>query len=139
MWGVPVTAPDMLRLAVAVGAENAYAGVAYVGHDGDTHHIIAPDVLTSTPVVLMVRIAGINANELHEPGGPEAAAALATLLSPGTVVTMRRLRPDKFAGRVVAQVTTADGVDVAAWLVDHGLAVPWSGVGVKPHVPWPPA
>lgn len=131
--------PDLLRLAVTAGADNAYAGTAYAGHDGDTHHITVVDVLLSTPVVLAVRIAGINAAELSEPGGPEARDALAGLLPLGTVVTLRHVRPDKYAGRVVAQVITGPGVDVGPWLIERGLAVPWNGTGPKPNVPWPPA
>lgn len=130
--------PDLLRLAVAVGLDNAFAGTAYAGHDGDTHHITVVDVLLSTPVVLAVRIAGINAAELDEPSGPEARDALAGLLPLGTVVTLRHVRPDKFAGRIVAQVITGLGVDVGPWLVGQGLAVSWDGTGPKPHVPWPP-
>jgi endonuclease YncB( thermonuclease family) len=132
--------PDLLHLAVAVGAENAFAGaVSTPGvHDGDTVHIAVMDVLISTPVVLAVRVAGINTAELNEPGGPEARDALTGLLPAGTVVTLRHVHPDKYSGRIVAQIITGLGVDVAAWLIERGLAVAWSGVGPKPPVTWPP-
>jgi endonuclease YncB( thermonuclease family) len=133
-----VTGPDLLHLAVAVGADNAFAGTSYgPPHDGDTCHITVVDVLLSTPVLLAVRIAGINAAELNEPGGPEARDALAGLLPLGTVVTLRHVHPDKFAGRVNAQVITGTGIDVGPWLIGQGLAVAWNGVGPKPAVPWP--
>lgn len=130
--------PDLLHLAVAVGADNAFAGTSFHPQDGDTHHFVVGDVLLSKPVVLDVRIVGINTNELNEPGGPEAAAALAGLLPFGAVVTLRHLHPDKYDGRTLAQVTTGLGVDIAAWMIAQGLAVPWNGVGAKPKVPWPP-
>lgn len=59
-------------------------------------------------------------------------------LPTGTVVTLRRLRPDKYGGRGLATVTTAAGVDVTQWMIGQKLAVPWNGVGKKPRVPWPP-
>lgn len=129
---------DLLALALAVGADNAYAGTAAAVHDGDTIHVQVMDPLISTPVVLSVRVAGINANELTEPGGPEARDALAGLLPAGAVVTLRRVRPDKFSARVDAQVVTGLGVDVGPWLIGQGLAVAWDGTGPKPRVPWPP-
>lgn len=60
------------------------------------------------------------------------------LLSVPVVVTLRHLHPDKFAGRVDAQIITGAGVDVGPWLIARGFAVAWSGVGPKPSVPWPP-
>jgi endonuclease YncB( thermonuclease family) len=139
MIGLPPP-PDMLHLAVAVGADDAFAGTSYgPPHDGDTCHITVVDVLLSTPVLLAVRILGINAAELDEPGGPEARDAVAGLLPLGTVVTLRHVRPDKFAGRILAQVVTGTGIDIGPWLIERGLAVPWNGVGPKPSVPWPPA
>jgi endonuclease YncB( thermonuclease family) len=131
--------PALLELAAAVGASNAYAGVVASVRDGDSVHVTVMDPLLSASVVLAVRILGINTNELGEPGGPEAKAALQVLLPPGETVTLRRVRPDKYSGRTVASVTTSAGVDVAAWLIERQLAVAWSGVGPKPRVTWPPA
>ena len=134
--------PDLLRLAVAVGADNSYAGTVPADpaavHDGDTVRVQVVDVLLSVPVLLAVRVAGINAPELSEPGGPEARDALAGLLTPGMVVTLRHVHPDKFAGRVVSQIITGKGEDVGPWMISRGFAVAWSGVGPKPAVPWPP-
>lgn len=131
--------PDLLDLAVAVGADNAYAGTVTHVQDGDTVHVAVVDALLSVPVVLAVRIAGVNANELAEPGGPEARAALVGLLPVSTLVTLRHVHPDKYAGRILAQVITGGGVDVGPWLIGRGLAVGWNGTGPKPKVPWPPA
>ena len=130
--------PQLLPYAVAVSASNQYAGSVASVHDGDTVHVQVLDPLLSVPVVLAVRILGINTAELSEPGGVEAHAALAGALVPGTLVTLDGVKPDKYAGRVVAGITTKTGVSVAAWLIARGLAVPWNGSGPKPPVPWPP-
>ena len=130
---------DVFTLALAVGADNAYVGTVVKVHDGDTLNVSVVDALLSVPVVLAVRLAGVNAPELSEPGGKEVRDLLAAELPPGTVVTLRRVHPDKYAGRIVATVITQAGLDVAFWLVDHGYGAPWSGVGIKPKVPWPPA
>lgn len=129
--------PDLLDLAVAVGVDNAFVGTITGIRDADTVHVGVVDPLLSTTVVLAVRITGVNARELSEPGGMEARAALAAELPVGTTVTLRAVRPDKYAGRVDAHLTTAAGVDIAAWLVGQGWAAAWNGVGPKPVPPWP--
>jgi endonuclease YncB( thermonuclease family) len=133
-----MTGPDLLRLAVAVGADNAWAGTVTHVQDADTVHVAVVDPLLSVPVVLSVRIAGVNANELSEPGGPEARAALVGLLPVSTLVTLRHVHPDKFSGRVIGQLVTGLGVDVGPWLIAQGWAAPWNGLGTKPRVPYPP-
>lgn len=129
--------PDLLALAVAVGAENAWVGAVTGVHDADTVHVGVVDPLLSVPLVLAVRVAGVNARELSQPGGQEARAALAAELPVGTVVTLRGVRPDKYAGRVDSHLTTAAGVDVGRWLVEQGWAAPWDGTGPRPVPPWP--
>lgn len=129
---------DLRALATTAGTDNRYVGQVTRVQDGDTIHVSVLDPLLSVPVVLSVRIAGINAPELHEPGGREVTAALAEWLPSGRVVTLTGVKPDKFAGRTLASVQTASGDDVATWLIVHQYAVEWSGVGTKPLVPWPP-
>lgn len=130
---------DLRALAAEVGTGNSYVGQMGTWHDGDTGHVTVLDPLLSTPVVLAVRLLGVNAPELSEPGGREVTAALAAWLPAGRVVTLTGVKPDKYAGRVVGAVRTADGTDVASWLLSQGYAVPYSGTGPKPSVPWPPA
>lgn len=103
--------------------------------DGDTV-IVDVDLGFYVSVRMSCRLAGINAAEHNEPGGPQARLELTRLLSTGPV-TVASVRADKFAGRFDA-VVTAGGVNVNAALVSTGLAVWWDGVGPKPHVPWPP-
>lgn len=129
--------PDLLRLGSAVGAGNAYAGQVLSIVDGDTLRVQVVDVLLSVPLVLMVRVLGVNARELHDPGGREARAALAAEVPPGTVVTLRQVQSDKYAGRLDAQLVTLDGLDVGAWLVSTGWAAAWDGRGERPLPPWP--
>lgn len=112
--------------------------------DGDTF-AASVDLGFYVTVRMSCRVAGINAAELTEPGGPEARAGLATILGLGPV-TVRSVKADKYAGRFDADVLVTEPApggarawNVAAWLVDQGYAVPWDGTGPKPHVPWPPA
>lgn len=83
------------------------------------------------------RLAGCNAREHNAPGGVEAAANLATMLPPGTRVTLTSVRPDKFGGRYDARLALVDGRDVAQILIETGWAAPWSGAGPKPVPGWP--
>lgn len=107
--------------------------------DGDTF-VCQVDLGFYTWTRQSCRLAGLNANEHDQPGGPEARDELARLLGLGPV-TVRSVSVDKFAGRfdAVAYVTASGGapVDVNASLIASGFAVPWNGVGKKPVVPWP--
>ena len=111
--------------------------------DGDTFRCDV-DLGFYVRVRMSCRLAGINTAEHNQPGGPEARAELARLLSLGPV-TVRSVRADKYAGRFDAAVTVMAQqpgerglIEVAPWLIDHGLAVPWNGTGPRPAVPWPP-
>lgn len=132
-----------LVAAIAAGDQYVRAAEVVTGphayHDGDTV-LVEVDLGFYMQARLSCRFAGINANELTEPGGPEAAAAVADLLAQGPV-TVQSTSVDKFAGRFdgIVVVAAADGpVVVNDWLVAHGLAVRWNGRGPKPKVPWPP-
>lgn len=133
-----MTVLDLRPLALNLASTNRYVGTVVSWHDGDTGHITVFDPVIGVPVTLTVRLLGINAPELSEPGGLEVTAALAAWLPAGRVVTLTGLKPDKFGGRADAAVATADGTDVSSWLLSQGYAVPWTGIGTKPHVPWPP-
>lgn len=112
--------------------------------DGDTF-LADVDLGFYVTVRMSCRLAGINAPEHNEPGGGEARTALATVLAKGAV-TVGSVRVDKYAGRFDAIVTVTEPLGrpdrqmwhVNQWLVEQGYAVPWSGVGPKPTVPWPP-
>lgn len=109
--------------------------------DGDTFRCDV-DLGFYVRVRMSCRLAGINAPDRGEGGYSEARAALATILAAGPV-TVRSVRPDKYAGRFDALVTVqrqpGESLLVQRWLIDSGFAVEWDGSGPRPLVPWPPA
>jgi endonuclease YncB( thermonuclease family) len=84
-----------------------------------------------------VRLAGLNARELRDPGGPEARDHLARLLPPGTQVVLRSIELDKF-GRSLATVWEGK-TNINRLLLEEGWAAPYDGHGLtSAHVPvWP--
>lgn len=107
--------------------------------DGDTF-VADVDLGFYVRVRMSCRLAGLNCNELTEPGGQEARDAAAGILGSGPV-TVQSVGVDKFAGRfdaVVVVTAPAAPVNLNSWLIAHGFAVAWDGRGPKPHVPWPP-
>ena len=99
--------------------------------DGDTlsvrlHVWIGQEIITD------VRIAGIDTPELHGKCERERDMAQAArtevlqLLGDGAVV-LSDIKLEKYAGRVLARVTTADGVLIGDHLIAKGLARPYQG------------
>jgi endonuclease YncB( thermonuclease family) len=70
-----------------------------------------------------IRIAGIDAPELHHPWGKKAKFAMIDMCK-GRVVTAVIL-PDVSYDRIVAKCYLEDGTDLAAELVRQGLAIDW--------------
>jgi len=97
--------------------------------DGDTIAVRAHVWLGQT-IETLVRLAGIDAPESRAAcavARSRAAAAqgrLAALVA-GRAVVLWDVRYGKYAGRVLARVTDADGRDIGATLVAAGLAVPY--------------
>lgn len=121
-----------------------YAARVNVVHDGDTIYVdldqgLGLHNLGTSPNGLGLRIAGINARELADPGGPEARDHLAGLFPVGTVLEVESLKWDKYAGRIEARITLPDGTDLATALVAGQWAAWWDGTGSRAdHVPpWP--
>lgn len=110
-------------------------------HDGDTIEVIVDrgffDYLGSTAHPIPIRILGINARELNEPGGPEAQANLAALLPVGSPVVLASSKPDKYAPRWDAAIQTPTIPDLATALIAGQWAAAWDGTGTKPVPPWP--
>jgi micrococcal nuclease len=48
-------------------------------------------------------------------------------------ITLHNIRLEKYAGRVLAEAKTSEGVDLAAHLLKKGLARPYNG---KKRMPW---
>lgn len=84
-----------------------------------------------------IRIAGIDTPELRgrcekeKKLAAEARNALAELLPLQQSVLLSHVESDKYGGRFLASVRTADGVDVGGELLKRELAVSYSGKGAK--------
>jgi endonuclease YncB( thermonuclease family) len=111
-------------------------------HDGDTFNVTVQWGKRRQDVHQPIRLLGVAARELADPGGPEAAAALAGRpgLQPGDPVVLTTIKDDKFAPRWDCQVAyLVNGVvrDLALDLIAEQWAVPWNGRGPQPKPPWP--
>jgi endonuclease YncB( thermonuclease family) len=105
--------------------------------DGDTI-LVEARIWLDQSVTARVRLVGINAPELRSTCAAERAAAkaalafLATRLAPadahpGAAVILRDIRYGKYAGRVLARVSTPAGEDLAAALLAAGHARAYDG------------
>ena len=105
--------------------------------DGDTLALRAR-IWIGIDIVVNARIRGIDAPELRGRCDAEkalAADALARLeaLAAGKTVRLRRVENDKYAGRVLADIVTDDGIDLGAAMLESGLARPYDG---SARAPW---
>ena len=105
--------------------------------DGDTVNVkvrvwIGQEVETS------IRIAGIDAPEMkgkcekERTLAEEARQTVIRLLSDNQI-QIYNIRLEKYAGRVMAQVQTAGGVDIGKYMIEKGLARPYHG---EKRQPW---
>ncbi|MFA5121700.1 thermonuclease family protein [Zavarzinia sp.] len=99
--------------------------------DGDTLEVRVP-IWLGQEVVTRVRLSGVDTPELHGDCDDERRKAqaardrLSELVRSGTV-TLRDVRYDKYGGRVLAIVSTADGRPIADLLIASGLARAYDG------------
>jgi micrococcal nuclease len=105
--------------------------------DGDTIEVRAL-VWPGIEVTVGARIRGIDTPELRAQCREEAilAAAATDRLRDalgGGKVRLANIEHDKFAGRVVADVTNGEGVSVAQTMIASGLARAYDGGG---RAPW---
>ncbi len=97
--------------------------------DGDTI-IVKARIWLRQDITVHVRLSGIDAPELSSPHenirsrGLRARAELKNLVE-GRKLTMRNIRPGKYAGRVIAQLYLADGTNLSTHLLNQGLAEPY--------------
>jgi len=95
-------------------------------HDGDTCQLDV-DLGLHVHCHAHVRLAHVDAPELHHADGTRARELLAELLADGPlVVNTLRDRTEKY-GRWLATITTASGHDVGELLVAEGLAHRYEG------------
>jgi micrococcal nuclease len=104
-----------------------YSATVIEVHDGDTVTLDIDLGLHDHRVGEHIRLAHINAPELHEVNGAKAKARLEELLAdrPLVIHTVRD-RVEKY-GRWLAEIINAAGVDVGQQLLDEGLAVRYEG------------
>jgi endonuclease YncB( thermonuclease family) len=102
--------------------------------DGDTIEVSA-QIWLGLRVSSNVRIRGIDTPELHSTCAGEKAMAsdardrLAKIA--GDSIRLANISQDKFGGRVDADVTNADDVDLKAAMLASGLAHPYDGRGAR--------
>jgi micrococcal nuclease len=108
-----------------------YAGAVERVVDGDTI-AVRVTVWLGQELAVLVRVRGIDAPELRgdcdgeKARAIEATAALERLIG-GQPVILSKIEGDKYFGRVLSDVATAGGTDVAAALIAAGLARPYDG------------
>lgn len=105
--------------------------------DGDTLAVRA-DIWIGQSVAISVRIRGIDTPEMRGkcPEETALAAAARDLLAElaGPVVAVVNVENDKYGGRVVADVRSGAGLDLASAMIERGYAQPYSGRG--PRLDW---
>ena len=105
--------------------------------DGDTF-VADAHVWPGQRVRVSVRIRGIDAPELRSRCKGEkrdalrARDVLETMLSAGDV-SLTRIGGDKYYGRVLADVATPDHPELAAAMIEAGVARPYGG-GSRPRI-----
>lgn len=100
--------------------------------DGDTILVDASPWPQQT-IEVYVRLRGIDAPELHSKcaavrqQAERAQAALEEMIPATGEVQLTRISGDKYFGRILADVTTADGHNPAETLLSAGYAVSYNG------------
>ena len=106
-----------------------YAAILLAVVDGDTFNAKV-EVWPNVQVTTAVRLAGVDAPELKGKCAAERTAAqaarkrLAELLA--GKITLAEVKPDKYSGRVDAQVAVG-GAPIADTLLAEGLVKPYTG------------
>lgn len=110
--------------------EQVFLAVVLAVIDGDTFRAQIP-VWQGLTVTTLVRLEGIDTPEIHgkckdeKDKALQAKDALAKFLESG-MVTLHSVQPDKYSGRVVADVRV-DFNSVANQMINQGLARKYSG------------
>jgi len=102
--------------------------------DGDTLTVRAR-IWIDLEMTVNIRIRGIDAPELRGQCAREKMLAMAAtkrlgVLAGSGIVNLSNVGEDKYFGRAVADVTTSEGVTIAALMLESGLVRPYEG-GVR--------
>jgi len=106
--------------------------------DGDTL-LVAATPWPQQTMEVYVRIRGIDAPEIHSKcaevrkAALEARVALEQMISGAATIQLREIAGDKYFGRILANVTFADGRNPAQDLLSEGKVRAYDG-GRKPQV-----
>lgn len=106
-------------------------------HDGDTIRVDVDHGMAIWSRGITVRLAGLAARELKDPGGVAARDHLAGLLPVGATVQLDSAGWDKF-GRLLGVVYLPGGGTAQERMIGDGYAAAWDGKGPQPQSPWPP-
>jgi len=106
-------------------------------HDGDTVKVDIDHGMGIWSRGVLVRLVGVAARELRDPGGPEARDYLRGLLPLGALVHVDSHGWDKYGGRISGTVFLPTGGTATERMVSDGYAAPWDGNGKQPQPPWP--
>lgn len=101
--------------------------------DGDTVVVLVSRDLGFNGVAtftVRVRLNRINAPAIHSARGVRARDRVAALLA--APFGMTTLKPYKYGGEWMGEITLPDGRNLSDVLVAEGLAVPWDGTGPRP-------
>jgi endonuclease YncB( thermonuclease family) len=131
----PAQAPDRAHAAPAPLQSNAN-GQTYPAEvlriiDGDTF-VAAVQLWPGLQITTKVRLRRIDAAEMRarcpqERRLAEAARTGLTALLAGGPVTLTRIKPDRYGGRVDADAVNAARIDVGEAMLVRGLARPYTG------------
>lgn len=111
---------------------NVYAARVERVVDGDTV-TVRIQIWDNQELLTAIRLRGIDAPEIRGKCPAErelarrAKARAAELMPPGSIVTLTRIKADKYGGRYDAEITLADGRKVAEVLIAESLAREYSG------------
>ena len=128
----------IILLALALASANVYTGEVQRIIDGDTIELRV-EIWPSLHINAVIRILGIDTPELRGKCEEEKRRALdakvflTNALPRGSMVTVGKLKPDKYGGRYDADVQTSNGKSVAELLIAAGHARQYSG---KMRVSW---
>jgi micrococcal nuclease len=130
----PFLAPDVLASESGKRAEIPGPVSAEVIRviDGDTI-LVAAKPWPQQTMEVYVRLRGIDAPELKSPcaatrdAGQEARAALASLTSDQREIQLLHISGDKYFGRVLADISFADGRNPAQEMLSAGYVMPYDG------------
>jgi endonuclease YncB( thermonuclease family) len=108
--------------------------------DGDTPGVVA-EIWPGNFVTITARVGGIDtpekkgrAKNAYEADLAEQATAATRELIEGKKIVLHNVEYEKYGGRVLADIKTLDGVDVAENLISKGLARKYDGGTKQPWV-----